>query len=281
MQFLFAIGMIFFLFIMFKLWSISGWLVFLLFLVIIVGVILLGRSESKEQQAIKDKKEKLLSNIKNVLLEDFTVTKEYITNDQDHGILIDEDNKKVCIVWQGMNRHKVFNYRDILESEIIEDGETITKSSRKSQIGGALLGGVLAGGVGAIIGGLSGKQKSDKEIISLDLKLVVNNTQNPVYTINFLKAEIESISQKPIPIKKSSSQYKLSKNKINHWHSLITVLIKQADEEDNKQPEPTQSTNSNSSTADEIRKLSELLNDGFITQEEFNSEKQKVLSQGS
>lgn len=42
------------------------------------------------------------------------------------------------------------------------------------QIGGVVVGGLLLGGVGAIIGGLSGKTETSGKISRIDLRLIVN-----------------------------------------------------------------------------------------------------------
>jgi hypothetical protein len=75
---------------------------------------------------------------------------------------------------------KIFSYRDILESEVLEDGHSVTKTSRSSQLAGTLVGGLLLGGVGAIIGGLSGKKTTHKKVTRIELKVVVNDTSHPI-----------------------------------------------------------------------------------------------------
>ncbi|WP_232540548.1 hypothetical protein [Lysinibacillus fusiformis] len=47
-------------------------------------------------------------------------------------------------------------FKDVLSIEIVEEDVSITRSSRRSQLGGALVVDLLAGGVGAIIGGNTG-----------------------------------------------------------------------------------------------------------------------------
>ncbi|EPZ54444.1 hypothetical protein H477_3583 [[Clostridium] sordellii ATCC 9714] len=49
----------------------------------------------------------------------------------------------------------MYNYKDIIEFELLEDGESITKGG----LGRAVAGGVLLGGVGAIVGGVTGIEK--------------------------------------------------------------------------------------------------------------------------
>ncbi len=212
-------------------------------------------------------------------LENFKITNEHVSELIDNAILIDEENNKFCVVWDDLGKYKIYSYSDILESEIVEDGKSVTKTRRSSQIGGALIGGALAGGVGAVIGGLSAKTESDNEVISVDLKLVVNDTENPLHLINFLKASVDDLNGKPIPIKTKERNYINAKAKINHWHSLMTVLINKADKEDKQnQTLPDIDDKNNYSSVDEIQKLVDLYNEGFLTRDEFNTEKQKILN---
>lgn len=61
-----------------------------------------------------------------------------------------DDNSKTFMI--GKN---IFRYQNLLDYELIEDGETITKGG----LGRAVAGGVLFGGVGAIVGGVTGLKR--------------------------------------------------------------------------------------------------------------------------
>jgi uncharacterized protein YcfJ len=52
-----------------------------------------------------------------------------------------------------------------------------------------LVGGLLLGGVGAVIGGLSGKKVGKGKVKRIELRLVVNNSSDPVHAICFLANE--------------------------------------------------------------------------------------------
>jgi len=245
-----------------------------------------------------DTKKKVKANLENAVSElpDISQYKKYISEDYASGIILDETNKIVFVVSTkgrtyskvnididnfGITKMKSYSYKDILQSEIIEDQNTITQTQRGSQIGGALIGGVLAGGAGAIIGGLSGKTKITSEVSTIELKISVNDLENPVYLINFMGAEVGFNRDNPIPIKKKpikkdTERYKSAIKNADHWHSLVSVLIKQADEEDKKQGQVLSQTNG--SIADELMKLADLLKQGAISQEEYNTLKSRVVS---
>ena len=207
-------------------------------------------------------------------LNDFSVSQKVMGEDGNSGIAVDEISEKVCLIAQGTRGIEldVLSYRDILSSEIYEDGETITKTARGSQLAGALIGGLALGGVGAIIGGLSGKTTSSGKVNKIDLRITVNSTENPIHDINFMNVEG----------KKNGLIYNAAMEQVRHWHGVMEVLIKRADTEDySKQRELAEASPkliSTGSVADELAKLGELKKQGLLTDEEFLSQKTKLLS---
>lgn len=179
---------------------------------------------------------------------------------------INEKDRELTFVDVTDKKPQVVSYRDILESYIVADESTLTKTSRSSQLGGALVGGVLAGRVGAVIGGLSGKKTSVDTVSRLTLCVVVNDTKKPVRKIMFFSSSS--------PVKKSSFTYRMAYDEIDKWHRLISVLIRQADEED-KVAEPPAEVNV--SAADELKKFADLRDSGVITPEEFAAKKAQLL----
>lgn len=203
----------------------------------------------------------------------FDATQKIVGIDNNTSIAIDENRKKVCLINFRNKQSRIFSYRDLLSSEIFEDGATVTKTMRGSQIGGALVGTVLLGGVGTIIGGLSGKRKTTGTVNKIDLRVTVNDTKNPVYEINFLSKET----------KKDKQMYQQAIQQARHWHGLIEVLIKRADIEDNQKTNVDvtapliQQASQQSSVADEVKKLADLKASGVLTVQEFEQQKRKLL----
>ena len=195
------------------------------------------------------------------------------------GVSFDEGRKKLCLIKVG-NKMKIdphlYEYKDILSSQIFEDGETITKTARGSQIGGALLGAVVAGGVGAVIGGLSGsKTSSVGKVKRIDLRLTVNKVNNPIIDINFLNKKVE----------KEDGVYDSSMEEARHWQGIFEIAIRRADMEDitvvksnGELEEDTQKALPKSFIADELLKLGELKDKGLLTDDEFEDQKSKLLA---
>ena len=191
------------------------------------------------------------------------------------GIAIDTTNKQIGIL-RGRGdavRPTMISCRDVLSSEIIEDGETVTKTSRGSQVGGALIGGLALGGVGAVIGALSGSTKSAEKVSKIALMITINNVSNPVHYVMLLDDEHA--------IKKSHRFYKDAMGEAQKWHGKIQVLIRQADEEDRRQEQEnamkTVAVAPQASLMDELAKLGELRDRGVLTEAEFASQKAKLL----
>lgn len=197
--------------------SIEAIILFVL-LFVILPLAIWATIEGKKRDKARDD---FLANIP-----EFQITQKLLSTDGLVGLAIDEDRQKLCLFEQELSRevkHRIISYRDLLSSEIFEDGTTITKTNRTSQLGGALIGGIALGGVGAIIGGLSGKTESLSHVKRIDLRLVIDDTRQPLHDINLMNVNVT----------KTDGRYKEAMSKARHWHGLIEVLIRRADMEDN------------------------------------------------
>jgi len=267
----------------------TDWVVLTALLVLACIGMTIARLSSAAQKDKEEIIDKIVDKLEEVIeVENLETDRYYISEDYKSVIAIDETNQKICFIEntvKGIDKFKntskdfsydytLYGFKDLLETEILQDGETVTKTSRGSQIGGALIGGVLAGGVGAIIGGLSGSTTSDNEFSKIALKVLMNDTQNPVKLIYFLY-ELSSV-------KKYDDRYKKATADSMDWHGLLKVIIQQVDKEDRKRYEQHKETtinqSDNFSIADELKKLSDLHKEGILSDEEFNEYKKKILS---
>lgn len=172
----------------------------------------------------RNKRKKKLSNIFSEL-NNFAPYKKYVdVKNGISGIAYDKVQKSIALVKssKGDIVCNKYHYKDILSAEVFVDGNSITKTSRSSQLGGALLGGLTFGPIGAVIGGLSGKQKTENTVSRVDLQVVVNDEENPRYIINFHSGEMpKNLAKRYI-------------NKAEDWKSLIEILIRKADKDDKR-----------------------------------------------
>jgi len=107
---------------------------------------------------------------------------------------------------------KVYNCDDIIEYELLEDGISVTSGG----LGRAAAGGILFGGVGAIVGGVTGKKKTRSEIENFKIKLTLNNFQSPTVYIELLNKK---------KIKTNSNKYKEMYEKAQEILSTLAVII--------------------------------------------------------
>lgn len=208
-----------------------------------------------------------------VRINDFSATQRVMGSNSDTGLAIDEQRKKICLIDHRLPTVslRVISYKDLLSSELFEDGTSVTKTVRSSQIGGVLIGSLALGGVGAILGGLSGKTQTSEKINKIDLRLTINDTQSPLHDVSFLNVET----------KKDGLIYQQAMQQARHWHGLIEVLIKRAETEDNSSGNNITPQIQSSSIADEIKKLADLRDSGVLSVDEFQQQKARLLGSGA
>lgn len=183
------------------------------FLVIIVGValiVLVENSKKEEKRRKWAEKRKIDEENRLRLAEQKEVEKEnkynkltalmsspnkIIEYDYDHYIMVDESMSQIML-----NEH-VYNFKDILNYTMSDNATVIQKHSggairstsstdTGSMLGRAVVGGVLAGGVGAAIGGSTAKREITSSVAPTTTKsstihdfliaVTVNSLSNPI-----------------------------------------------------------------------------------------------------
>ena len=154
------------------------------FIFIIVVAVLIGIAKIMAT----NKKNKSMEN-ELVAIDNFNPTHKIIGTDGTTGLAIDVDRKEICLIKNSLGKttSDIKSYRDIISAELFEDGNTVTRSSRSSQIGGMAIGGLALGGLGAIIGGLSGKKKTTNKVNRIDLIITINSIEACLVACLFLE----------------------------------------------------------------------------------------------
>lgn len=172
-------------------------------------------------------------------------------------VLIDEHNKKIAICnTKPRETIEIIDFSKIIECQLLEDSNIIQKGG----IGRAVVGGVIAGGVGAIVGATT---RQSKNIVNdLQIRILTNDINNSFYIIHIIDTET----------KKDSLIFKHSMEFANNVYSTIIAIIKLNDNSNNI------GITTNEDFEQQIEKLSNLKEKGIITQEEFDKSKKKILS---
>lgn len=182
--------------------------------------------------------------IENTLYIDDNSKKWYFNNGK-NGLI--DINGNIPVPW-------VFDFSDILEVYVSVGGKTIFSTSSTRKVKGirkALVGKFLAGNTGAILGGMMAKSKTEtRSIVNQDVFVnVIIDGENEPFSMQYINEH--------------------SAEKVHH---VLSSMIEDPAEE-YKESDSVSSV----SVPDEIRKFKELLDDGIITQEEFNTKKKQLL----
>ncbi len=142
----------------------------------------------------------------------------------------------------------IYSFDDIIAFELLEDGISIIKDS-----------------VDAIVGGKTRNIKTKKKSIcsNLQIKITVNDFKMPIVYVNLIseKTKTDGFVYK--------SAYNLAQN--------ILTLLKIICAGNSQKEEKTVKYGLNIGSADEIFKYKGLLDQGIITQDEFNIRKKQLL----
>jgi len=161
--------------------------------------------------------------------------------------------------------HK-FDYKDIISVEIIEDGQVVSKKSISRTIGGAIIGGVFAGGVGTVVGGLSGGSKQKTKVSMVLVKILLRNQFTTSLTINCFKDGIINFDD-----------LKDARNQANLIKDIVSIIIDKMDRQELSNSYKESKQAQNLSISDELMKLNDLKEKAVITEYEFIVLKDKLL----
>jgi hypothetical protein len=203
--------------------------------------------------------------LKNIIPSYFEMVKNY-------QYIADDVHEKVYIIKYDNNNFKTqsFNYKDIISIEIVENGITTYKKSTTRTVGGALAGGVLFGGAGAVVGGLSGSTTSSDKISKYEVKFLVRAVNNPTYILSLFES-----SFKVPTIPKDEWFYKNISVKANNIKDSVNVIIDKVDIQSKNNVEKQYISNN---VVDELTKLSQLHDSGNITDSEYKMLKKNILT---
>ena len=188
--------------------------------------------------------------------------------------LMDDFFKVLVLV--GPDCHESFNYSDIIEVSYEENGSQLYTKSAGRTVGGAIVGGFLMGGAGAVVGGLSGASKQNKEIRNMDIKILLRSTSRTSCVLHFKDVD------RVLKTKDDADRrlYETYVKNANQAKDVLSVIIDNAKQASTPIAQPIAQpvvAPASSSVADELAKLAKLKADGILTEEEFQAQKSKLL----
>lgn len=155
--------------------------------------------------------------------------------------------------------YKTYDFSDIISYTPIEEGHSKTK---KHGITRAVVGGALAGGAGAVVGAVTGGKNFDY-VDKLGVVITFKNNEN----IRLMLLNSETKKGGFV----ANTYYK-------EFHNICGILDGVINQNTIIQTQQLSDSSANKiSSADEIAKFKKLLDNGTITQEEFDAKKKQLL----
>jgi hypothetical protein len=150
------------------------------------------------------------------------IDRYYLSDDYLSGIGLNKLDEKLFVFKRNNTKDNFlpysYNFKDIMECAIQEDGLTITHAVNSSMIGRAMAGGVLFGGLGAVAGAITGEKTASEKIYRATLSIVVDDIDDPIKEIDFLNSNMS--------LSRESEIYKKIYSDLNKWHKTLSVIIK-------------------------------------------------------
>ncbi len=235
-------------------------------IVVVVIAILCAIGDSKAAKQRFDEKEET---IKRQLISktpiDYTPTKAI-------DVLISADFKTAKWRPEIYDNCRTFGFDEIAGFELIENGEVIATTTTKTKggISRAVVGGMVAGGIGAVVGASTAKKKSHTTertvITSRSVRISLTNPD-----VNQIDIDIPEHMEYHIITKEGRytvSFEEVGKEIISMLESIVAAAEK---------IEAAKSFEETDHAVKQIREYKQLLDEGIITQEDFDTKKKQLL----
>ena len=188
----------------------------------------------------------------------------------DYAFVTDDVNEFIAIVTP--SRIHVHRYSDIVSISYEENGSDVYNKS----LGGAVVGGLLFGGVGAIVGGNTAKATLNKEVKNMSIKILLKSTSDSTIILKIYTAGTDGTV---LETKKSVDRmhYEGLMKEVTGIKDIFAIILDMVDRKVAQQKAIPVAASSNS-VADELVKLAQLKDAGILSEEEFNAQKAKLLN---
>lgn len=170
----------------------------------------------------------------------------------------------------------VISHDDVYHYKVsrLENGSDVFNKG----IGGAVVGGLLFGGVGAIVGGNTAKATQNKEVRIMNIKILLKSTSNSTIILKIYEAGRDGAV---LETKKDADRmhYEGLMKEVSGIKDIFSIIIDIVDKNIAMQKAASAAqTQTSASVADELIKLAKLKDAGVLSEEEFNAQKAKLLN---
>lgn len=187
-------------------------------------------------------------------------------------ILKVNETKKMFAITEGNIYVAVHPFVDLIDFSVNEDGTSVTSG----RSGSATVGALLFGAAGAVVGA-AGSKKTTQMVQNLNITLSYKGLNAKIDTIDLI-----NISS---PVSKDSEYYVGKVKTCNRIVSVLQQIINENEKSNSVLEEETTSPTVRGkgiaiyafSVADEILKFKQLYDEGIITEDEFENQKDKLL----
>lgn len=214
------------------------------------GKRLFYNAENTEDEEFEERKENFVKEFDSILEFD------------DKIVALNKEKQELYILFDN-ELDKIIKFNSIIECQIIENSNVMDSGG----IGRALVGGMIAGGTGAIVGATT--RKSKNIVSNLSIRVVTNDIEDSLYNLVIIA---DSIDTNKIL---EADFYKQAINFANNVYATIQAIIK--DNSKNIKAETNIQEHSSNNGLEQLEKLAELKEKGILTDEEFTEAKQKIL----
>ena len=108
----------------------------------------------------------------------------FISGNGKYGIAIDEHARRFAI-YSGAGNWRTYSFDQLTAFDVQKDGSSVQKTNRGSQVSRAAIGGILFGGLGFVVGGLTASKRIEEKVSKLALKLFIARSPKPTEEVVF------------------------------------------------------------------------------------------------
>lgn len=112
----------------------------------------------------------------------------------------------------------ICSFDDVVSVHLERDGETVHQTDRGSQVAGAAVGAALLGGIGLIVGGLTGMSRTTRKISKLSLKIYTTDVRAPVADVVFF-ARAKAVGPDDLELKARAAQ-------AEEWYARFQAILR-------------------------------------------------------